>query len=113
MQVHVSSHTLEDSKGPVLHIQRTKATRDGLHRPCGLALAMIVSHHDHPKDSYLMAEMFAIVLTRMVGTGIDLKRIHFHNRTKELNSDALSPRNHPHPRVRFVNTYEQVTAMQT
>ena len=59
----------------------------------GFCLAMVVSHHNHPKDSSLMTEILAILLTRMRSMGIELQKIHLHlqgdNTTRELKNSTL------------------------
>lgn len=60
----------------------------------GFGVVMAVSNHDHPKDSSLMTELLAILLTKMKQFGVDLRRIHLHvqsdNTSRELkNSTTL------------------------
>ena len=59
----------------------------------GFGLAVILANHDHPKDSSLMTEILAILLTRMRDMGINLKLCHLHiqgdNTTRELKNSTL------------------------
>lgn len=59
----------------------------------GWGVAMAISGHDQKKDSSMMTEIVAFLLTRMQASGVNLARCHFHlqgdNTSREVKNSTL------------------------